>query len=698
MTDQPTAATPPAPGGVPGAPAGTAPLTTTATTADGLPVPPPALVRSPLSDGEWHRLHPLTPLLRGGLALIVIAGVVIANLRDRLIGLFVPGLSGGRADAEDWEEWQGGGDPIDFVLANNLLLVALAVVAGVVLLLIAGFYLSWRFHTFRITGDDVEVRSGILFRTQRRAPLDRVQGVNLTRPMIARLLGMAKLEVVGAGTDSNVKLEYLSTANAEAVRADILRLASGQRLGAAAVARGGGSLAQTVNRGLTGIIEGDDQQAEAPESVVHIPVGRLVASQVVSPSSVMLIVGVIAIIVASIVGTPWLLFTFVPALIGFGAYWVRQIVRSLRYSIAPTRDGVRITFGLLTTITEIIPPGRVHALEVSQSVLWRGFGWWTIKINRLTGRSAMESGADQFTTVLPVGTYADVQRVLQLLAPATSAEELPTLLQQGIAGPDGDDPFTTTPHRARIIRLLSWRRNGFLLTDELLLMRRGLIWRKLAILPLARLQSFGVYQGPIDRMLRVASVRGHIVTGPIYANVAAIDRGDAIALLEAVEDAAVRAAAADRSHRWAGESAEWGVAEPGAGERGAVAAANAAVAAAHGAGAAEHNPHGAFASGPTAVVAPDPGEPAAAEPDVNVVAPVRSRLRAVGVPVPEQPPMRPPVSESPPAQPPAPSRAVDPHDGAPSAGDPEAEHAGGVDFDEPRRWRLPDAHKPEDPR
>ena len=100
---------------------------------------------------------------------------------------------------------------------------------GILLVLIGLFYLSWRFHTFRITGDDVEVRSGVMFRTHRRAPLDRVQGVNLTRPMFARLVGMAKLEVVGAGLDSNVKLEYLSTANAEAVRADILRLASGAR-------------------------------------------------------------------------------------------------------------------------------------------------------------------------------------------------------------------------------------------------------------------------------------------------------------------------------------------------------------------------------------------------------------------------------------------------------------------------------------
>ena len=530
-------------------PAGTAEQSAAAT------APPPALVRSPLSDGEWHRMHPLSPLLRGGLALIVIIGVVIANLRDRLIAIFVPGLSGGQIDAEEWEEYDGGGDPIDWVLANNLVVVALLVVLGLVLLLIAGFYMSWRFHTLRITDDDVEVRSGILFRTQRRAPLDRVQGVNLTRPMIARLLGMAKLEVVGAGTDSNVKLEYLSTANAEAVRADILRLASGRRLGtSAAAAAAAGSLAQTVNRGLTGLIEGDDQAAEAPESVVHIPVGRLVASQVISPGTVMLLLGIVAIIVGAVLGTPWVLLSVVPAVIGFGAYWVRQIVRSLRYSIAPTPDGVRITFGLLTTVTEIVPPGRVHALEVSQSVLWRRFGWWTIKINRLTGRSVYDGSTDQFTTVLPVGTIADVERVLQLLLPQVTGDDAALLLRQGVEGPVEGDEYATTPRRARILRPLSWRRNGFRLTGDQLLLRRGVVWRKLAILPLARLQSVGIYQGPIDRALRVAAVRGHVVAGPVYANVSAIDRDDALNLLEAVEAAAVRAAAADRSHRWAGEA------------------------------------------------------------------------------------------------------------------------------------------------
>ncbi|MFK4114497.1 PH domain-containing protein [Microbacterium sp. NPDC006705] len=532
---------------------------------DPVPTPPPAdatvsappaeLVRSPLSDGEWHRLHPLTPLLRGGLALLVVLGIVVANMRDRLISIFVPAFAPD-APIDEWEEYEAAGDPIGWVLANNLLQIALLVTVGVLALIIGAFYLSWRFHTFRITDDDVEVRSGILSRTHRRAPLDRVQGVNLTRPAVARLLGAAKLEIVGAGADANVKLEYLSTGNAETIRADILRLASGQRLAEqrAAEAAAGGSrvaVAVAVARGITGLIEGDDADAAEPESVVRIPPGRLIGSQLASWGTVVILAGATALAIALSQGVYWVLFAYFPALLGFGAYWVRTIVKSLRYSIAPTRDGVRVTFGLLTTVSEILPPGRIHAVEITQSILWRGFGWWTVRINRMTGRSASDTTTDQFTTVLPVGTLADVERVLGLILPSVSEEERAAIVRNGVLGGSSAGGYVTTPRRARIVRPLSWRRNGLAIEGDLLMLRRGLIWRMLAVLPLARLQSVALHQGPVSRALRVATLRAHTVSGPVLTAVAGIDRDDVIAAFERVAHVAVSAAASDRSHRWA---------------------------------------------------------------------------------------------------------------------------------------------------
>ncbi len=525
-------------------------------------------VRSPLSDGEWHRLHPLTPVLRGGLFLIVVIGILIANLRDRLIGFLIPEFG-------DWEDYEN--DPVDYVIDNNLLLIAGAIVLAVLLLLLGIFWVSWRFHTFRITGDDVEVRSGVLFRTHRRAPLDRVQGVNLTRPMVARLLGAAKLEVVGAGLDANVKLEYLSTGNAEAVRADILRLASGRQLAEAHAAAESGvplhrAAVGAVTSGLTGLIDGVDGPVDEPASIVHIPPGRLIASHLLSGTTIWLLLLIAAVTVGSIVGSPWVLFSIIPTLIGFGAYWFRSITRALRYSIAPTPAGVRITFGLFTTVTEVLPPGRVHAFEIRQPLLWRGFGWWQLRVNRLSGRSATDSQSEQFADILPVGSREDVERVLTLFLPGITPQEWTEIAEHGLRGPrraargpggvEEVDPYTTTPGRARWFKPLSWRRNGFHLSPAAVLLRRGWLRRDLAILPLARLQSVHVRQGPLARWRDVANVTADTVLGVVSGRLGAVDRGAAMQLWQDASVAIVAASAGDRSHRWGADAPapEFGVA------------------------------------------------------------------------------------------------------------------------------------------
>src|SRR5690606_11395876 len=148
--------------------------------------------------------------------------------------------------------------------------------------------------------------------------------------------------------------------------------------------------AATVSDGITGLINGAEEPVAEPESVVHIPVGRLVASRLLSGSTLAVLALIVAIIIGPIFGTPWVLFGMIPALLGIGTYWVRSTTRALRYSIAPTPNGVRITFGLTTTVTETLPPGRIHAVEVTQSILWRPAGWWSVRVNRLSGKSVSE--------------------------------------------------------------------------------------------------------------------------------------------------------------------------------------------------------------------------------------------------------------------------------------------------------------------
>ena len=504
------------------------------------------------TDGEWHRLHPATPLLRGGIVFIAVLGFVLSNLRERIVNFFV--------GAPDF-----GGDPLDEIYDRGWEGWALLAVAIVLLVCLGGFYLSWRMHSFRITGDAVEVRSGILFRTQRKARLDRIQGINVVRPLLARIFGAAKLDITVAGHDANVQLAYLGSVLADGLRSDVLRLASGVRqseLGGAAgghaqgaagsgaaIARGalvGDFVNQRVNDFLAPEL---DPNAAPPESVVTIPPARLLGSLVLSGFTVFLLVIVVLLVVGASGGAPWLLFVVLPGLIGSASFYISRFTKSLRYSIAGTPDGVRVGFGLLSTSNETLPPGRIHAVEVQQPLLWRPFGWWQIRIDT-AGRSVEKGAAGQAnTTVLPVGDAADVARVLTLLLPGFATDEHERIVLTGMTSP-GHDDFTGSPRRAAWFRPFSWQRTGFQLVDGAVLLRRGYVWRSLAIVPLARLQSLELRQGPIERGLGLAEARFHTVSGPVHPRLVAIDADTSVALFESVATRAAEAAAADRSHRW----------------------------------------------------------------------------------------------------------------------------------------------------
>ena len=508
-----------------------------------------AVARTDFADGEWHRLHPATPLFRGGLAFFAIIGVLIVNLRDRLFEIFfddqqVP-LPPSGGDLES--------DAIDFIVREELVVVALLVALGVLLLLIAGFYFSWRLHTFRITDEVVEVRSGILFRTNRKARLDRIQGINVGRPFVPRLFGAAKLEISVAGNDANVPLAYLRGADADALRRDILLLASGAQ-------RSGADPAEPAATGIGGMLDARvsellspelDVELAAPTSIVRMDPGRLIGSTVLSDTMIVLVAMLVAIVVTSVLtGELFLLVAMLPGIIGIGGFLIARIMRSLRYSIAATPDGVRVGFGLLSTTNETLPPGRIHSVKVSQPLLWRPFGWWQIAVNRASRSSQNGAAGQQQTSILPVGNLDDVRAVLRLLLPEAANDASMPVLELGLSGRGTDGGFTVSPRRARVLRWFSQPRNGFALTDTAVLLRRGAIWRSLVAVPFSRTQSVSVNQGPLLRALRLATIHVQTVAGPIVPYVGALDRDDALRVFDGVAAASLRAAVTDTSHRW----------------------------------------------------------------------------------------------------------------------------------------------------
>lgn len=503
-----------------------------------------------LADGEWHRLHPATPLLRGGIAFLAIIGFVIANLRETLVNLLVGGP--GRANGYD-------GDPFAVLIQHQLLPLAIGVLALGLILFTLGFYVAWRMRTFRITDQVVEVRSGILFRTNRKGRLDRIQGINIVRPLLARLVGAARLEIDVAGQDGNVQLDYLSSSMADDLRRDILLLASGTRAREAAVPGAGANTAAQATSRVGDFVSARASDLLAPElepglahpdSVVRMHVGRLLGSTILHDRTVTFLAVLIGAGVAfATTRQPYALFGLVPFFLGLGSVIVRRFTKSLRYSIAGTPDGVRIGYGLLSTSNETLPPGRIHSVEVFQPILWRFAGWWEVRVNRATRQGRQGANGQQNTTILPVGNQDEVMAVLALLLPDLTDERSLALLRHGITRDRGDE-YVTSPPRAAVIRWFSWRRNGFASAPGAVLFRKGAIWRTLVIAPEARVQSVAIYQGPLLRVLRLATLTLHTVAGPITARLGAVDRDAALQFFGTVAAGVVASSRSDRSHRW----------------------------------------------------------------------------------------------------------------------------------------------------
>lgn len=70
------------------------------------------------------------------------------------------------------------------------------------------------------------------------------------------------------------------------------------------------------------------------------------------------------------------------------------------------------------------------------------------------------------------------------------------------------------------------------------------------MVPLARMQSIGVQQGPLQRLLGLASARVHTVAGPVTPTVPVMSVVDALAFFESLAVSGVRAAGRDASHLW----------------------------------------------------------------------------------------------------------------------------------------------------
>lgn len=519
----------------------------------------------------WRKLHPLSPVLRGGLFFLVLIGIIIANLRDVLVQLFVTGDNG---------SGEGGSiiDLFEYLSKQGLILVVVGAVLGIILLVVLLSWISWRFQTYRVTPDTVEARSGVLFRQHRRAPLDRIQSVNLQRSLLARLVGLTKIEVLTGGQGGKVELAYIGHRDAKSVREQILQLAAARREGRtieqpvdtiegpAPVSYDGSAYAEPVDA-LTeraqNFVDFDvDPEATASQSLVRVPVGRLLGGIALSWETVftafLILIAVFWGVVSTIIGATGAgdaflgaggisLLTIIPLILVMVAIIFGQFNKGFNFTLSRGRDAVRVGAGLTSTVTDSIPFGRIHAIEARQPLFWRPFGWWRVRVT-VAGHSVMQGGQSAIqNVVLPVGPEHDVIRVIEALVPGTSAG-----LTDGLSGPG--EGYTGAGPKSGWVLWFGKARAGVRIdvpetetANATLRIRRGYLTRSLSIMPVVRAQSIQLRRPFVHYMLGLASIQAHTVIGPVSLERRGLALADARRLFDDLEAMILRVQSTDTS-------------------------------------------------------------------------------------------------------------------------------------------------------
>jgi putative membrane protein len=302
-----------------------------------------------------------------------------------------------------------------FVGASIIPLVALLLSLGtrvlvplVLAALLVGLPLAvlwwWRF-TYRVGGGRLEVRSGLVNRTNRVVPLDRVRGVDLTAPFLHRLLGLVKVDIeaaAGGGDKAELSLAAVSRGEGEALRE---RLLSGAR---AVEAGEPPALYRATPRLLSvgGVTSG--RYLLAPAAVVgvvfnfadNLPGGLVErATETVADQAPTDPLALLAVIPGAVL--------LVVALAAAGSLLVD-------WNFTLQREGDRLTAerGLLTRRTVSIDRERIRGLDVRDTPLRRPFG-----LAAVTAIAGGVRGSGGRTTLAPVVAAGDVVPLLRSVDP-----------------------------------------------------------------------------------------------------------------------------------------------------------------------------------------------------------------------------------------------------------------------------------------
>lgn len=432
--------------------------------------------------------------------------------------------------------WGGYGIPTGFELWLPLLIVPAAAASLV-------RYLTFR---LRFTEDEMIVRSGLLFRSERHIPFSRIQNVDAVENLFHRLFGVIEVRVeTGGGQEEEARLSVLPRAALDEIRGRVFRHAAEPAAG---------------------------EEGEAPalegRVLLHLPL-REVALYGLLENKGLVIVGAAYgvlwetgfldrifgllfrneqfgrglmrdVAAAFFADGAWPVARLAWAAAGLGVFLILVRVLSVAWALLTLydfrltriREDLRSDYGLFTRVTATVPIRRVQTIHVSEGPLHRWLGRAAVRVETAGGGGG--SGDEGGT---PARAW---------LAPLIHRDRVPALLQDVLPGVDLD-AFQWQPVHPRAFRramkpwyvilgaitlvsapwsgvaeyivlalVLAWatvatrqyvKHLAWAESDDVVAMRSGWWWKHVTLARVNKIQAVAMHASPFDRRAAMARVR-----------------------------------------------------------------------------------------------------------------------------------------------------------------------------------------------
>jgi putative membrane protein len=418
---------------------------------------------------------------------------------------------------------------------------ATAIIAAVAILAvgIAVTILRWLRFEFRVGRDEIRIDSGIFSRRHRSIPFDRIQDVDIVQGPLARLLGLAEVtfDTGGGGSGRHPEegaLHAISLNRAEEIRA----LIRGRRVPAPTAAATGEerpplyrlSFGRLLLAGLFNFSLAMFAGLFGLTQTVGQPLGidpfqesfwrDLLASS--TPVETFVLVHRTAAIAAGIA-----LLIILGVLTGM----VRTVLRDFDFRLDRTGTGLRRRRGLLTKTDVTLPVGRVQAALVVSGPVREQLGWADLFVQSLAQEEKSRGNHELAPLVRPaeidlileeIGWRPIFSRALvwKRVSQAdvwTFALGLVPLILVAIVAMTRLSPLAAAVLLGSLlligVRALAWRRIGYIVDGDRLLMRSGWWRRRLVVLPKARIQSMDFTQSFLARWFGTATLQFGVAGG-----------------------------------------------------------------------------------------------------------------------------------------------------------------------------------------